>query len=438
MGGSENFRCRCKPNRTIGRFPSSVETRQPRICLGCLWTQGFSTAPWLNVMTLLADLILSRRDRLLRARGWIVEEAHKLCQEILDYRLEHKLDTVFPAEHAGAVSPQCLVLVVTPPVHSGTACGLSLDYRATGKIVERVVGNQPLQNWEDPNWRPQILNEAAKRVAPMMPCGRHGFTATGQVIEIWRINQLRPNDILEKCSREDISLWWHFHLESGMLSTLEGAAKFQNPLRGQILVFDMHGFGVRHLHKSCISLLISLFGIGQSKYPESLNRVFVLNAPTLFSGLWNTVKGVLNERTRNKIVMTSKGMHDDLKALVPPERMPVFLGGDCPCNIGEEISASGAGFTTVRSPNRGAVCTRIEWQEPEGSAREWLPEVTLKRGTGHGGGAERIVCAHRRAAGRNSLVGVQDGRERHQIWRRALCARLVQARGLVRCCARHH
>ncbi|KAJ1467772.1 hypothetical protein T484DRAFT_1857674 [Baffinella frigidus] len=163
--------------------------------------------------------------RLLRARGWDADEAQKLCGEILAYRLEQSLDT----------------------------------------IVKRIVGEQPLQKWDDPNWHPEIKNDAVKKVAPFMPCGRHGFTATGQVVEIWRINQLRPTDILEKCTKEEISLWWHFHLESGMQSTLDGAAKYKHALQGQILVFDLHGFGVRHLHRSCISLLISLFGIGQSK-----------------------------------------------------------------------------------------------------------------------------------------------------------------------------
>lgn len=45
--------------------------------------------------------------------------------------------------------------------------------------------------------------------------------------------------------------------------------------------------------------------------------------------------------------MTNKSMHEDLEKLIPPERMPVFLGGKCPCNIGEVLSAFGSGFTKV-------------------------------------------------------------------------------------------
>eukprot|EP00960_Hanusia_phi_P057499 763583-Hanusia_phi.AAC.10 len=267
--------------------------------------------------------------RLLRARNWDVAASAKLCQEIVKYREQHNLDF----------------------------------------ILGKVIGDQPIQDAKDLSWRPEILDEGVKRVIPYIPCGRHGYTSIGQPIEIWRINKLRPSDILHKCSSEDIWQWWHFHLESGMKATLDGAARYNAPLKGAILVFDLKGFGARHLNTTCIRLLAQLFSIGQSKYPESLSRIFVLNAPTLFSGVWNSVKGVLNERTRKKVVMTNKGMHDELKALVPPDIMPDFLGGKCPCNIGERIASGGSTFTAVHIPARNT--HKVVAKVPQGGYLGW-------------------------------------------------------------------
>ncbi len=39
-----------------------------------------------------------------------------------------------------------------------------------------------------------------------------------------RINQLRPADILAKCSREELIAWWHYWAESGLQSSLDGLA----------------------------------------------------------------------------------------------------------------------------------------------------------------------------------------------------------------------
>ncbi|EKX46616.1 hypothetical protein GUITHDRAFT_152277, partial [Guillardia theta CCMP2712] len=187
--------------------------------------------------------------RLLRARNWDVAASTKLCQEIVSYRSQHKLDF----------------------------------------ILEKVIGDQPLQDGKDLNWRPEIYDEGVKRVLPYIPCGKAWLHLDGTAYRDMEDQQAQPSDILHKCSSEDIWHWWHFHLEAGMKATLDGAALYNAPLKGAILVFDLKGFGARHLNTTCIRLLAQLFSIGQSKFPESLSRIFVLNAPTLFSGVWNSV-----------------------------------------------------------------------------------------------------------------------------------------------------
>jgi hypothetical protein len=42
-------------------------------------------------------------------------------------------------------------------------------------------------------------------------------------------------------------------------------------------------------------------GIAQDNYPEIMGKLFIINAPTLFSMLWSVVKGFLDEKTAAKI-----------------------------------------------------------------------------------------------------------------------------------------
>lgn len=47
--------------------------------------------------------------------------------------------------------------------------------------------------------------------------------------------------------------------------------------------------------------------IGQDYYPEMLGKMFIVNAPMLFSGAWTMVKVFLDKRTVEKIsILSSK------------------------------------------------------------------------------------------------------------------------------------
>ena len=134
----------------------------------------------------------------------------------------------------------------------------------------------------------QVINE--------MPCARWGFCTNGSLLEIWRVDKLRPMDIMKRCTVTEITDWWHFWVESALESGLIGAQMSGKSMRGTVVVYDLKGFGAKHLHTAMLRILISLFGIGQSKFPESLYRVFIVNAPTIFSGTWTAIKPVLNAR----------------------------------------------------------------------------------------------------------------------------------------------
>ena len=58
-------------------------------------------------------------------------------------------------------------------------------------------------------------------------------------------------------------------------------------------------------------------GISQKYYPETLEKMFIINAPWLFRTIWTIVKGWLHKNTSRKISMHKK---------VPTQKLLEYIG----------------------------------------------------------------------------------------------------------------
>ena len=68
----------------------------------------------------------------------------------------------------------------------------------------------------------------------------------------------------------------------------------------------------------------------EANYPELLRRVFIINAPKIFSILYSMLVPFMHERTRNKIQIFShdpKQWKAALLADIDPHQLPVSYGG---------------------------------------------------------------------------------------------------------------
>ena len=126
--------------------------------------------------------------------------------------------------------------------------------------------------------------ELFARVEPIFPAGYHRYTTRGEPVELWRIGQSWPEAILEQFSQEEIERIWFHHLERSLYAQRDVAAQlgWEAGTAGLVLVMDLQGMAKRHLSPRVLKLVSGLFGVGQRMYPENVNRIMVVNAPTLF------------------------------------------------------------------------------------------------------------------------------------------------------------
>lgn len=90
-------------------------------------------------------------------------------------------------------------------------------------------------------------------------------------------------------------------------------------------VIDFKGLGFKNLDSKAF---IAGFDIYQSHYPERLEKLYMVNAPFIFNGLWKVVSSFINETTSKKIVFVEKKKaQETLLSVFDADHLPVEYGG---------------------------------------------------------------------------------------------------------------
>ncbi|KAF1988354.1 Sec14 cytosolic factor [Aulographum hederae CBS 113979] len=105
-------------------------------------------------------------------------------------------------------------------------------------------------------------------------------------------------------------------------------------------IMDLKGVGITSA-PSVYGYLQQASGISQNYYPERLGKMYVINAPWGFSGVFSVVKKFLDPVTVNKIHVLGSNYKSELLAQVPKENLPKEFGGECECDGGCKLSDAG-------------------------------------------------------------------------------------------------
>ncbi|EPQ59758.1 hypothetical protein GLOTRDRAFT_34584 [Gloeophyllum trabeum ATCC 11539] len=81
--------------------------------------------------------------------------------------------------------------------------------------------------------------------------------------------------------------------------------------------------------------------IGQDRYPETMGKFYIINAPWAFSAVWAAIKPWLDEVTVSKIDILGSGYKEKILQQIPAEHLPKELGGTCECPGGCSLSDAG-------------------------------------------------------------------------------------------------
>ncbi|KAG6885775.1 hypothetical protein C0993_009880 [Termitomyces sp. T159_Od127] len=81
--------------------------------------------------------------------------------------------------------------------------------------------------------------------------------------------------------------------------------------------------------------------ISSDRYPETMGKFYIINAPWAFSAVWSVVKPWLDPVTVAKINILGSSYKDELFKQIPSENLPRQFGGTCDCPGGCSLSDAG-------------------------------------------------------------------------------------------------
>ncbi|CAD8196657.1 unnamed protein product [Paramecium pentaurelia] len=103
-------------------------------------------------------------------------------------------------------------------------------------------------------------------------------------------------------------------------------------------ILDLKGGSMKMVSKQVYNFIQLASNIGQNNYPEILGKMYIVNAPMMFTGIWAMIKIWLDEKTKNKITILGSSYKDELLKHIDIDNLPDFLGGNSKCENTDVLS----------------------------------------------------------------------------------------------------
>jgi hypothetical protein len=127
-------------------------------------------------------------------------------------------------------------------------------------------------------------------------------------------------------------LKWHLACQEGYTAKRLAVATRQRG-DGRVVestcnVLDLEGFSLSQLGAVTRQYLSDASKTDSDNYPETLGKLMIINAPSIFSVAWSVIKGLLDERTVSKIEVYGEDYREPLFDLLGGEdHVPIEYGG---------------------------------------------------------------------------------------------------------------
>ncbi|XP_012567521.1 phosphatidylinositol/phosphatidylcholine transfer protein SFH13-like isoform X4 [Cicer arietinum] len=284
-----------------------------------------------------------RRSRIRNLKKKAINASCRFTHSLKKTRGKSKIDYRFPIEDVRDAQEESAVfqlrnrLLHMPTNHD--------HYHTLLRFLKAREFNidKTIQMWDEMVfWRKQfgtdtILQdfefEELEEVLQYYPQGYHGVDKEDRPVYIERLGKAYPSRLM-RITTMDRYLKYHVQEFERTVQEKFPACSIASKrwISSTTTILDVHGLGMKNFSPTAANLLAAITKIDNSYYPETLHRMYIVNAgPGFRKMLWPAAQKFLDAKTIAKIQVLEPKSLSKLHDIIDSSQLPDFLGGSCKC-----------------------------------------------------------------------------------------------------------